>query len=616
MNPTLVIWGIQATLRAAQAGANLYGEHARDRKIYLPDLELPEGNRRHQVGDFLDENRGLIGEYPALKACWNNEIEQIGTKDIDKIDAAYAVILEHEAKRKLTTPGSNKDVTRRDAKIFAGGAMIEQWRKDRQPPSPFIRFALTLTDIGLEFVAANPSILGASSRGEKLIVAFATKLSDLIPNELDKFGPKVDFADRVFGIFLRAGLTTLTDNANVVFRDEDIAELVAGIAMPVVEALPNDIASQIDYRELVDALAGPAAAAAFKLLAENTEGYLGRNFADNKALGAVTSALFTQIEVTSRDSSIAKVFNEQGIIDLYKAALGVAIERPALFIGSDSKKLFKDLLSGTVGVLQAHPRLKGPINASFASMVVTAVGGNAPMLLKLDPRDPWETVAIRALGQVTDSLSEALDESNGSIKGALKTFSDGQLLELGRIVLEQAAKTPGMLGANNVEVRAILSGMAAAMAADDNLLLSADEWIEIAAVAAEQAAANPGRLFSIDTNDPENALAVTLIKSVLEVANDAWSNSGGRTGDTLLFGETLHTAIDAVLYGLAGNISGATNNTAKVDQFLNDLLQRAKTKPEKFGSEGLMKVFTALVGNVLADGVLPTEDKINEALAT
>ncbi|MFC1534807.1 hypothetical protein ACFL7M_15745 [Thermodesulfobacteriota bacterium] len=618
MEPSLVIWGIQATLRAAQAGANLYGEHARDRKVFLPDLELPEGTRTVQVGLFLDENRYLIDQYPAIAACWDYASNELGTTEIEKIDAAYAVILQHEAKRKLTAAGSDENVAQRDAEIFAGGAMIEQWREDRQPPSAFVRFALTLTDIGLEFVAANPSILGASSRGEKLIVAFADKLSELIPNDTAAFGTKVDFADRVFGIFLRAGLATLADNADVVFRDEDIAELVAGVTMPVVDALPDDIASQIIYRDLVDALAGPSAAAAFRLLAENTEAYLCKDFADNKALGAVTSALFKQIQITSQGSSIVDVFSKQGVIGLYQAALEVAIERPALFIGDDGAAkdaLFADLLSGTARVLQAHPRFEGPIGASFASMVVTAVGSNAPALLKLDPTDLWETAAIRALDHVTDSLSAALDnvEPDGSIKGALKTFSDYQLLELGRIVLDQVAKTPGMLGVENVEVRSILSGMAAAMAADENLLLSADEWIEIAAVAAKQTAANPGRLFGIDTADSENALAVTMIKSILDVASTAWSN--GRTDNTLLFGETLHTAIDAVLEGLAGNITAATSSPAVVEQFLTDLLQCAQTNLEKFGSESLMKVFTSLVGSVLADGVLPTEEKINEALA-
>lgn len=620
MEPSIVIWGIKATLRAAQAGANLYGEHARDRKIYLPDLKLPPGAIPDQVSVFLDENRDVIDQYPALAACWDEVNKTLAPVGRDKIDAAYAVILQHKAEQKLLESGDSTQVARRDAEIFAGGTMIEQWRDDRKPPSAFVRFALTLTDIGLEYVAANPSIFGASSRGEKLITAFAGKLAELIPDHADTFtfGPKADFADRVFGIFLRAGLSTLAENVDVVFRDEDVAKLVAGVTMPVVDALPDDIAEQIIYRDLVDALAGPSAAAAFKLLAENTEGYLGRDFANDKALGAVTKSLFEEIQKTSGETSIIDVFSKDGIVGLYQAALGVAVERPALFIGNDGSakdELFNDLLSGTARVLRRHPRFKGPLGASFASMVVASVGENATALLKLNAAQPWEAVAIRALDQVTGSLSAALDnvEEDGSIKGALRAFSDGQLIELGRIVLDQAALTPGMLGTDNVEVQSILSGMAAAMAADDNLLLSADEWLDIAAVAADRAAANPGRLFGINSTDPENALAVTLIKSILEVAGNAWE--GKRTDKTLLFGETLHLAIQAVLDGLAGNIEAAVDDPAVVQEFLNMLEQQAKAKPNKFGNKGVIKVFSALINGVLADGALPDEAAINEALA-
>jgi len=40
------------------------------------------------------------------------------------------------------------------------------------------------------------------------------------------FGAKTDFADRVLGIFLRAGLGTLASNAATAFKDEDIAKIL------------------------------------------------------------------------------------------------------------------------------------------------------------------------------------------------------------------------------------------------------------------------------------------------------------------------------------------------------------------------------------------------------
>ena len=64
MDPVILAFGIQATLRAAQAGANLYGEQARDRKIFLPDLELPTGSRPVQLAQFLTENSQLASQCP------------------------------------------------------------------------------------------------------------------------------------------------------------------------------------------------------------------------------------------------------------------------------------------------------------------------------------------------------------------------------------------------------------------------------------------------------------------------------------------------------------------------------------------------------------------------
>ncbi|MDD1742515.1 MAG: hypothetical protein LUQ47_04195, partial [Methanotrichaceae archaeon] len=426
----------------------------------------------------------------------------------------------------------------------------------------------------------------------------------------------MDFADRVLGIFLRAGLGTLASNASTVFKDEDIAKLLKGVIKPIVEALPKSIEGQIHYRNLVDALAGPSAEAVFRLLAENTETYLGKDFADDTALGAVTSALFEEIKVTVHGASIIDVFGEQGVIWLYQAGLGVAVERPGLFIGRDNSprtKLFGELLRGGAAILRSHPCLKGPTVASLAAMVVEVVGHNVPALLRLNPEEPWENVATTLLEQVTTGLADALNnlDADGSPRGALKSFNNGQLLELGRVIMKQVAQTPGMLGIQRSEVHSILAGMAEAMAADDRLLLSADEWVKIAGVAAQKAASNPGRLFGLSTENQGGALAVTVIKGVLGVAGETWA---GRSDRPLLFGETLGSTLEAVIEALAGNVTAIVKKPDLVEQFLRKLLTKASANPEKFGSDGLIKLFQGFVRRVLANGTLPSDQEIDQVL--
>ena len=619
MDPKLLIFGIQATLRAAQAGADLYGEHARDRKVFLPNLELPAGSKSVQLQQFLTENQQLASNTSGLSEIWDDENKLLKTTKPEIIETAYAIMLQHKAKLQLINDGKDENDAKYEARMLAAGRMVEQWREERRPPSPMIRMALTLTDIGLEFVGSNPSILGVGSRGERLIVAFANNMTVLIPDGVTDFGPKTNFADRLLGIFLRAGLGTLADNASAVYKDEDIAKLIAGVTKPIVEVLPGSISKQMVYRDLVDALAGPSAEAAFKLLAENTEAYMGKDFAKEEALGAVTSALFQEIEKTALSGSIVDVFSEQGLIRLYQAGLSVAVERPGLFVGDNESaktELFRELLSGAAGTLLAHPRFKGPVGALLAAMVIEVVGHNAPALLKLNPNDPWERVAATVLKQLTTELSDALNNLDdlGSVKGALISFSDGQLLELGRVILTQVAQTPGMLGIDRSELQSIVAGMAQAMAADDNLLLSADEWIKIAGVAAQKAASNPGRLFGLSAEDPGDALAVTAIKAVLKVAGDTWTKDA-RSDHPLLYGETLTAAIEALIEALAANVTAITAQPELIEQFLRKLLDKASENPEKFGSQALLKVFRAFIGNVLANGSLPTDQDIEKALS-
>jgi hypothetical protein len=611
MSTQLVVFGIQAVLRAAQAGADLYKEHARDRQVFLPNLELPEGSRAVQLQTFLKANADLAVKDPVLANIWDAEDRSLTTSRRDRVDEAYAVMLQHKARVTLVQEGRGEQAAEHEAAMLAAGRMVEQWRDERKPPSALVRMALTLTDIGLEYVSSDPSILGVGSRGEKLIVAFALKMSDLIPNEVDAFGARTDFADRVLGIFLRAGLGTLSSNSSIVFRNEDVARLMEGVTKPIVDALPENIADQVRYRDLIDALAGPSAVAAFELLADNTQSYLGKRFADDRALGAVTTALFREIQSVADAKTIADVFSEQGLIRLYQAGLGVAVDRPELFIdetGSPKSDLYRELLRGAASTFRAHPRFEGPVGASLAAMAVTAVGSSAPALLKLDPGQPWEKIAVTLIEQISVSLSAGLQSG-----GALAAFDDEQLLELARLVLVQVADTPGMLGVNRTEVQSIVAGIAEAMANDDNLLLSADEWLAIAALVAERAAANPGRLFGLSPASPEGALAVGVMKSILTVATGAWT-AAGRSGRPVLFGATLEAAMEAALDALAGPVTGLAQNTAVLGEFVQQILDAVAADPEKFGSEGFLKVLRALINEVFASGALPTPQDINNAL--
>jgi hypothetical protein len=73
MTQDLIILGIQATLRAAQAGADLFSEHAKDRKILLTKHNLSDGPKSVQLQIFLTENSPNKEEFPNPSKIWDSE---------------------------------------------------------------------------------------------------------------------------------------------------------------------------------------------------------------------------------------------------------------------------------------------------------------------------------------------------------------------------------------------------------------------------------------------------------------------------------------------------------------------------------------------------------------
>ncbi len=617
MNSALIIAGVQATLRAAQAGAELLSEHARDKPVFLPNIEYPEDSHVTELLHFFEENPQLATSRTEYSVLWDEQNQQLIDQPPAIINTAVGLMLQHKAKIQLQNEGIEDHEADREATMLAGGRMVEQWRRDRKPPSVYARMALTLVDIGLEFVSANPSILGVGSRGEKLVVAFATHVETLIPDAVVEFGEKEGFTDRLVGIFLRAGMATLANNSSLIVRDEDVAKLISGVTKPIVEALPDNLIDQVNYRSLVDTLAGPSAAVAFELLAENTESYLGKDFADDKALGAVTSALFASIKETTANGTIVNVFSKDGFVSVYKAGLGVAIDRPELFIKDDQSnpEFFRALLKGAFEVLVEYPRFQGPVGASLAVMTIETVGEHAPTLFRLDSDVPLEDAALDILQQLTTGLSEALVEGDGEgvFRPGIRLFKDTQLLEFGRVVLSHALQTPGMAGGEKMEIYNIISGLSKAIKTDGNSLLTPDQWITIADMGAHTASANPGRLFRLTDDDSTEVLGEKILTSIIAIAGENWKKTGRGQG-TLLFGETLETVIGMVFDALSGDITAVLKDHDLVANLLASLLKLAESEPGKIGSSTMLELFEQQIVPVLALGKVPTEAELIEAL--
>lgn len=599
MDIALITSGIKAIIRAAQAGIDIYVEHTLDKPIFLPNIRLPAESMADKITVLLQANNALKTQAPFAEG-WDAQIGKWNAKSLINMQDCIAKYLELS---------SVADLQNRSPEVknqLIGGRMIEQWRASNKPPSVWAKVALTLTDIALEFVATTPSIMGEQSKGEKLVVAFAQTLSDLIPDDTEEFGAAHDLGNRLLGIFLRAGLKTLADDDGAIIAKEHVRALVIGIIKPVTEKLPENFNELFKYQEIVETLVSESAAAALSIISAKTDVYFGDKFVNDKALGAVTQALLATTAQATKENNILKVFSKQSIKTLFESALTVAIEKPDLFVkdgaGGDNHQLLIDLFVGSSETIkQANTKgFNKEIGVSFISMVIKTVGQNADALLKINPAKPWNEVALKIIQDITDGLGEAVAKNE-----RFNLFSQEQQHRFGLVILEQISETPTMLGANDAELKKVISAVASAMAEDNNFLISNEEWIQIAAIAAGAAASDPAKLFNIDADNNAEKLGMVVIKSFLTAANDAWKN----TKNTPIKGYTLASAIKIVIDTLKDNITGVKNNP----QAINDYIQRLKDKviqnPDEWGSKAILKFISDTIESVLATGTLP--EKLN-----
>jgi len=591
MSPDLISFAFRALLRLGNAGKSALAQYARDRDAVFPDLIQPEPDLTVFVtGFFAQQNRQHFvapgtGPYAEF---WSptgpNE------SDPQSVDALYIAIVKIRSEEGIDITNAMSA----DTEIAAGMVMIEQWADENEPVGPLARVLITVADIALEYVANDPSIAGLDGRGEKLLAAFAQSLSTILPDD-GNLGPKHRFAQRLFGVALRAGLETITSNTDILFDEEHVRDLLDKSLMPVIDSLPDNIVEQLDFKRTLEAISGPALSAALGTIADYPGAFLGKDFASTTAIGAVTQAVLTE----ASDGDFADLFEHDGLERVYKAALGVAATRPELFIdeiSGDADDTARQLLTKFADVLRKDRDDDSPgIGSQLGVAVLEVVQTNVHLYVNAD--QPWEGLAADLLESMLTGFKEGVIDGNHH---PLQTvFSKEQLVELGRIVLDQIASTPSMIASGNAEITRLVGLIASLVAADEDLLLTGDDWREVAAVIVAEAAANPGRLFDLDGTHPNEKLAEELIKLVIKAASDSM-RSVGRAGGATLFGETLREAIIIVVTATSGNSAAARDHLPKIEAILTQLTAFVADNKEQFGSKEWLALFRDLLTVVLS----------------
>jgi hypothetical protein len=317
------------------------------------------------------------------------------------------------------------------------------------------------------------------------------------------------------------------------------------------------------------------------------------------------------------EQGIERTFTKEGAVSLYRATLAFAAARPDLFIGkadAATEKLlatvFKDLLT----VAKDHsPPFDANLLAQLGASTLEIAGRQASGLL--DPTQPWQKIISSTLTPVVAATVKALRTGNSG--GLRQLASPASLEAFVRIIVMQIARTPGMVtSGDNVEVNRLVAAIAAAMAADENLLLSQEDWLVIVAAAAEAVAANPGRLLSIKGAGAEATLLAILLRDLLTVATEQW-NKNAREGGTVLFGPTLREGMIIAIRASAGQAVDALANSAQVKGLASQITALVAEKAGKYGSKEWLCLYRVLITQVIQTGTLAEpldETLINAAL--
>jgi hypothetical protein len=590
----VILSGIRQLVRVGSAANAALIQHEIDGDVLVPALQAVRPETRVDLIKEIFSHPDRAARLEAggdLDGFWDFAKDEPSALRAGAEDVLYLAALEV----KVQLYGKDTGVPVEQARAVTGVRVLRQWSEDAQgdrPLKPLPRFLLVLADSVLEVVGANPALLGVGGHGEKLVGSLATNLASLIPDDAEEFGPQSQFADRLLRLFLRGSLQVLHEQSDRVFSEQHVAQLARSFLEPVIAALPKDMLERQRWQDVADALAGPAARAAFEVLAANPQAFLGRDLDPSRAVGALTQGLLRE----AGRLGLRAVWSEAGAVALYRAALAVAVERPELFTqragDRTTEGIATSLLRGVAETLQRAPQpFAGDLGVALAVAVLDTLRGPGAALLPAGT--VWEQAVSALVLDVANALHTGLHEPDAAALDAL--FSRDQLVRFARTFIGAAAQHPEWLGGRSRELAAVIRAVASARRADARGLLGPEAWIEIAREVIALAAADPGRLFPVD--DAGEALAAALIADLLKVASaDA---AHGRAGLGVLFGATLQTAIGIALRGGVGRARAAAQRRPELAVLAELLCTLARERSEEVDSRAWLALYERLLPRVL-----------------
>jgi hypothetical protein len=607
LSPQVIVFGIQSIMRLGNAGRRAYQDKAIDDDIVIPNLDLSRLDTTQKALQIV--SRAMRKKILA-DAEWVNAYKLV--KDGDNSPAGLA------AHNRLIEAATRLDANFVKTSEAEGLALLSQWSTAANRQTPLGRIGIELADIVLDYIGANPSLFGATGNGAKFISSVAINLGDLLPNPDDPLAPEVNFASGSIRIFVEAGLRSLNNHIGDYIDEVYLQDVASSILTPLVHAVANSTDSNEPWYDLRDEFLGPISEAAIDALARNQVAILGSDFELGSGIGILTQSLLVSI----KDNGLQDDFSKQGLVRIYGAMLDAVMNQPAAFIGdADSKadRLVNKLLVNTASTLHSKsPPFNKPLAIELITSTLEIVSANAAVLVPDIDAEQW-TDTVADLGEViirefSSGLANGL--ASGDSTSFWRIFSEAQAAELLQIIVADLAISPGLIAdGKSPEVRVLIEILSGAMATQNGHLFSADNWLEVAAIAAREVAANPDRLIKLKQNNAEQQLLYQLITEVMNSAAEAAQT--GRAGGNLLFGPLLVEVARTAIESATGNVASAMQNVAALREFITTLAEVSGTLKDSIGSQEWLYLFRTHVDAVIVSGNLPDLDPqtlLNELL--
>jgi hypothetical protein len=616
MDPELVFFIIRSLIRVGTVARDAYEQSVRDQNFQMPDLPFPQLSAGELLQRYFNQVDGIYRQLAdpskngAMAKYWGpNDLPNPKEPDAVPILLSTAMELQAQDAQKIPTNATASWAYLRSQIESGVTGVLDPWSPQQAPTSPWAHIALALADVALDYVGSNPGVLGVGSNGEALIKVICTNLQNCLDADATN-GPQAYFVERLGAAILQAGLKTITENTDLIVADPAAGAVISSVAKPLSDlfakaSADGDFVGQLRWTNIRDTVMPQMVSAGLSALADHQQEILGAPFDPNNTLGYFTKGFLDALAA----DPVANLGTPQGWLPIYQSMLRAVAAKPNLLVNAGSNdqnaQAIQDLIAGIATKLAAapFPYNTGDAALGLGQVVVDVLQKDLPARTS----DPWVLLVPSALQAVLDGVSKG--------GGSVASLAQGELTAVIRVILQKVAATPGMIVGNgaSTELQTIITTVATAMAQDSKFLISEDGWTQIAAAAASAAAANPGKLFGISSATPEGELAGKLISQLLTKASAGFGTM--RSGNVVLFGDTLVQAIEDTISAAAGNAVGAAKNIDQISSLVDRLNKMAADPTKPIGAADWGWLYRNLIADAFDKGSLDlTDDQIRQML--